>query len=419
MPSWTRRRFLAAGAVLAGMAGCAPWAGKASRGTVVVIGGGYGGATAAKYVRLFDSGVNVYLVDPAEPYWSCPGSNGVVAGMEELASLERRRESLRQRWGVELVKDSVTAVDGESRRVRLAGGGMLAYDRLIVAPGIDFRWDAIEGYDETVAEFLPHAWKAGPQTDLLRRQLQAMPDGGTVAISVPANPYRCPPGPYERASLIAHYCQRHKPRSKILILDAKTQFTKQALFQEGWRRHYGGMLEWLPYTTTGRLERVAAKRRSLVTEFDTFQADVINLIPPQQAGSIARLAGLTDNTGWCPVHPDTFSSTLLPNVHVIGDACTATPMPKSAFAANNQAKACALAIVSSLQGKDVPAPVLINTCYSFITPEQAVSVAGVYRVKEGHLISSAGGETALTDDWGLEAKHAMGWRKAIAEDTFG
>ncbi|BBL71570.1 NAD(P)/FAD-dependent oxidoreductase [Methylogaea oryzae] len=413
----SRRRFLAGLGVLGAWAaaGCAPLA-RGAR--VVVIGGGYGGATAAKYVRLLAPDIRVYLVDPSEVYLSCPGSNDVLAGLAELSSLERSRDGLSRRWGVELVRDAVAAVDGAKRQVRLQSGASLAYDRLVVSPGIDFRWNAIPGYDEAASQNIPHAWKAGPQTLLLRDQLRAMPEDGLVVLTAPANPYRCPPGPYERASLVAHYLQRHKPRAKLLILDAKSAFSKQALFQEAWRRHYPGRLEWLPYTRTGQIERIDAASRTVHCEFETFRADVLNVIPPQQAGAVARQAGLADAGGWCPVHPDSFASTLLPDIHVIGDACSASPMPKSAFAAGSQAKACAVAVVASLQGRPAPSPTLINTCYSFVTPDEAVSVAGVYKPKDGQLTTASGGETPLDADWREEARYAHGWREAAKDDSF-
>jgi sulfide dehydrogenase [flavocytochrome c] flavoprotein subunit len=417
-----RRRFLGHLALLGGWlaGGCATSSapGKASRATVVVVGGGYGGATAARYLRRLDPSLQVYLVDPSEPYLSCPGSNDVIAGWQTMDSLQRSHGALQQQ-GLNWIQDSAAALDLEKRRVRLAHGADLAYDRLILSPGIDLRWDAVPGYDEAASRVIPHAWKAGEQTELLRRQLQAMPDNGTVLISVPANPYRCPPGPYERASLIAHYLQRHKPRAKLLILDGKTQFSKQPLFQEAWRRHYPGLIEWLPYSKTGKLERLDSTSRTLHTEFEAFRADVLNLIPPQQAGALARQAGLSDAGGWCPVRPDTFASSLAEHVHIIGDACGASPMPKSAFSANSQAKICALAVVAELQGRPAPSPALINTCYSLVTPDEAISVAGVYKLQNGQLTQVSGGETALDADWRREAYYARQWRETVRQDSFG
>lgn len=416
-----RRRFLAGcGAAFAawGLAGCASLSRQTARAKVVVIGAGYGGATAARYLRLLDAGMQVTLIDPAEPYLSCPGSNDVIAGLQPVAALACDQSGLSREWGVQRVRDSVTAIVPEQRRVRLQSGATLAYDRLILSPGIDLRWDAVAGYDEAASRSIPHAWKAGPQTELLRRQLVAMPADGTVIIVVPPNPYRCPPGPYERASLIAHFLQQHKPRAKLLILDGKSQFSKQALFQEAWRRYYPGVLEWLPYTSTGKLERVDAQHLTVHTEFEQFRADVLNVIPPQQAGALARQTGLADAAGWCPVHAGSFASSLAPDIHLIGDACNAAPMPKSAFAAGSQAKACALAIVAALQDRPVPTPTLLNTCYSFVTPHAAISVAGVYKIKDGQWQSVAGGETPSNGDQQEEARYAHNWRRAVRSDAF-
>ncbi|TAN49315.1 MAG: twin-arginine translocation signal domain-containing protein [Methylococcaceae bacterium] len=416
----SRRDFLKGGAALAawGLTGCATRSRRSGLAKVVVVGAGYGGATAARYLRLLDANIHVTLIDAAEPYLSCPGSNDVIAGLQPLAALQCNHSGLSRNWDVQRVRATVKAIDPDRRQVRLHNDAVLAYDRLILSPGIDFRWDAIAGYDEAASQTVPHAWKAGPQTELLYRQLQAMPANGTLIICAPPNPYRCPPGPYERASLIAHYLQQRKPRAKLLILDGKSQFSKQALFQEAWRRYYPGLLEWLPYTRTGRLERVDAQSLTVHTEFELFKADVLNVIPPQQAGALARQAGLADAAGWCPVHPGSFASTLAPDIHVIGDACNAGPMPKSAFAAGSQAKACALAVAASLQDRPIPAPALINTCYSFVTPQAAISVAGVYKIERGQLSNVAGGETPLTGDWQEEARYAQNWRRAVRSDAF-
>ncbi|HLF97189.1 MAG TPA: FAD/NAD(P)-binding oxidoreductase, partial [Methylococcaceae bacterium] len=314
MRAWERRQFLKtmAGALAMGCSGCTAVAARRTEARVVVVGGGYGGATAAKYLRRFDPNLDVRLVTPRNSLYACPGSNEVIAGSRALAELSVDLAPLEQDYGVRQVRDWAVGIDPARRLVRLLGGGTLAYDRLVLSPGVEMRWDALEGYDEKAAQILPHAWLAGEQTLLLRRQLEAMPDGGLVVMSVPANPYRCPPGPYERACLIARYLQRSKPRSKLLILDAKTQFTKQALFTRAWERLYPGLIEWLPYTKTGAVERVDVAGRAAVTEFETFRADVLNVIPPQHAGALARDAGLSDASGWCPVNGNDFSSSLAP-----------------------------------------------------------------------------------------------------------
>ena len=419
----TRRTFLGTAGTAAAMAvlGCNGKPLRAAMAKVVVVGGGYGGATAAKYLKLFDPLLDVTLIEKtAEYYLSCPGSNEVLAGWQGLEWLRRSHDSLRKRHGIRLVHGEAAAIDAKRRRVRLRDGPEIFYDRLILSPGIDFRWDAIEGYGEADSLVVPHAWKAGPQTTLLQRQLGAMRDGGVVAITAPANPYRCPPGPYERASLIAHFLRSHKPRSKILILDAKTQFSKQALFFQGWQSLYADMVEWISAEKEGAIERVDTRKRIVATEFNEYRCDVLNVIPPQKAGLLAQEAGLADASGWCPVDPNSFVSTLQPEIHVIGDACVAAPMPKSAFAANAQAKICAAAIVDLLQGRAPGPPSLINHCYSFLAPEYAISVTGVYEYsgQERQLVATSSGETPMNADRRREAAFARSWQSNIAADAF-
>ncbi len=388
---------------------------------VAVVGGGFAGASAAKYLKLLNPELEVTLVEQQANYLSCPGSNEVIAGLKQPDELRRKYDILRNVQGIQTVTAEAQTIDTARRTVSLADGSAIPYDRLIVAPGIDFRWDAIDGYDETASLLAPHAWKAGPQTTLLRRQLQAMPDGGVVLITAPANPYRCPPGPYERASLIAHFLKRYKPRSKVLILDAKTQFSKQSLFLQGWEELYPGMVEWISAEKEGKIERVDAQSRVVFTEFDEHRADVLNVIPPQKAGKLAHQAGLTDQSGWCPIDPLTFESPLAPYVHIIGDACTATPMPKSAFAANSQAKICAAAVIDLLQDRKPGHPSLINHCYSFLKPDYAISITGVYKYSptEKQLEAVSTGETPMNGDRRKEAEHARSWQKIIATDAFG
>jgi NADPH-dependent 2,4-dienoyl-CoA reductase/sulfur reductase-like enzyme len=308
--------------------------------------------------------------------------------------------------------------------VTLAGGPRLAYDRLVLAPGVDLRWDSVPGYTEAAAERMPHAWKAGEQTTLLRRQLEAMPDGGLVVISAPANPYRCPPGPYERASLIAYYLKTQKPKSKLIILDAKDAFSKQRLFQNAWKELYPGLIEWVSLSSGGKVSRVDAVSMTVETDFAKHQAAVANIIPPQKAGHIAELAGVADRTGWCPVEPLSFESTLQPNIHVLGDACIAGAMPKAGFAANAQAKVCAAALVRLLAGKQPDEPRLINTCYTTVAPEYGITVAAVYRPVNGQLVEvqGAGGTSAVDAPKSVreqEAKLADAWFKTITGEIFG
>ncbi len=323
-----------------------------------------------------------------------------------------------------MVHAAATAVDPQARRVRLADGAMLPYDRLVVAPGIDFRWNAIPGYSEAAAERMPHAWKAGDQTLLLRRQLEGMADGGLVVIAVPANPYRCPPGPYERASLIAHYLKTRKGRSKVLVLDAKDSFSKQRLFTAAWGQLYPGLLEWVPLSQGGKVTAVDSDAGTVSTDFERYKPAVANIIPPQRAGTIAEMAGVADRTGWCPIDPVTFESRLQRNVHVIGDAAIAGAMPKSAFAANAQAKICAAAVVALLRGEAFPDPVLLNTCYSLAAPDYGISIAGVYRPKDGQFadVEGAGGISPLQaprETRALEAQYAEAWFRTITTEAFG
>jgi sulfide dehydrogenase [flavocytochrome c] flavoprotein subunit len=310
-----------------------------------------------------------------------------------------------------------------ARAVTLGNGARLIYDRLVLAPGIDIRWDSISGYTESAAERMPHAWKAGEQTLLLRRQLEAMADGGTVIISACENPFRCPPGPYERASLIAYYLKTKKPKSKLIILDAKDAFSKQRLFQNAWRELYPN-LEWVSLSAGGKVTSIEAGVMTLVTDFGRHKADVANVIPPQKAGHIAELAGIADRSGWCPIDPVTFESKLQSNIHVIGDACIAGGMPKSAFAANAQAKVCAAAVTKLLAGAKPEQAKLINTCYSLVAPDYGISIAGVYQPADGQLkdVEGAGGVSPLdapSSTRALEAQFANAWFKTITEEVFG
>jgi NADPH-dependent 2,4-dienoyl-CoA reductase/sulfur reductase-like enzyme len=294
----------------------------------------------------------------------------------------------------------------------------------VLSPGIELRWGAIEGYDTAASEVFPHAWQAGPQTLLLRQQLEAMTDGGLVIIAAPAEPYRCPPGPYERASLIAHFLKTHKPRSKLLILDAKNSFSKQELFRAAWERLYAGLLEWIPLSQSGRVIRVDTQARTVFTDFDEYKPAVANIIPPQHAAAIVRLEGLDEGQGWCPVRARTFESTRHPGIHIIGDAAIANPMPKSAFSANNQAKACAAAIVALLRGTALPEPALMNTCYSLIAPDYGISIAAVYRVVDDTIVTVDGSSGvsplhASPETRALEAEYASSWYTNITADTFG
>ncbi len=427
----TRRRFtqMAAAAPLAAAPLVA--APRLARGQaaahVVVVGGGFGGATAAKYLKKGAPDLRVTLVEPNARFITCPYSNLVLAGWRDLESITHSYDALGERWGVELRRDAVTGIDAEARRVSLAGGDSLSWDRLIVSPGVDLRppeEGGIAGYDTAAHEAMPHAWKPGAQTLLLRRQLEAMEDGGTFVLAAPPNPFRCPPGPYERASMVADYFTKHKPKSKILILDAKERFSKQGLFEQGWARFYPGMIEWVNLTNDGKVVEVDPATRTLITEFGMEHvADVANVVPAQYAKAIARTSGLADESGWCPVEGRTFESTLVPGVHVVGDAAVASPMPKSGFAANSQGKTAAAAVLALLAEQEPAHPAWVNTCYSHVAPDYAISVAGVYRASEAGIVSveGSGGVSPMDADDAtrkLESVYADGWYDSITADMF-
>jgi sulfide dehydrogenase [flavocytochrome c] flavoprotein chain len=390
---------------------------------VVVVGCGFGGATAARFLRRADPRLDVALVEANPQFTACPFSNEVIAGLRDIAA-QRFSYGAIAADGVHVIHTEATAVDPPARRVTLGDGTALPYDRLILSPGIDIAWGALPGYDEVAAERMPHAWKAGAQTLLLRSQLEAMPDGGLVVMSAPANPYRCPPGPYERASLIAYYLKTKKPRAKLLLLDAKDVFSKQKLFLAAWTQLYPDLLEWVSLSNGGKVTRVDPATNSFETDFGTHKADIGNVIPPQRAGRIAALAGVADRTGWCPIDPATFESRLQPGIHVVGDAAIAGAMPKSAFAANAQAKVCAYAVAQLLSGATPAEPRLINTCYSLVAPGYGISVAGAYRPVNGQLtdIEGAGGTSPLdapATQRVQEADYANAWFKTITTETFG
>jgi NADPH-dependent 2,4-dienoyl-CoA reductase/sulfur reductase-like enzyme len=418
-----RRAFLKLGVAATAAMFPLPAFAQGAAARVVVVGGGFAGASCARSLRHLAPRVAVTLIEPNATFTACPFSNGVIGGLRELSAQQFTYERVAAA-GITVARTTATAVDTPARSVTLSDGTRLAYDRLVLAPGIDIRWGALTGYYESAVEQMPHAWKAGEQTLLLRRQLEAMDDGGLVVISAPANPFRCPPGPYERASLIAHYLKTKKPKSKLIVLDAKDAFSKQRLFQSAWSELYPGLLEWVPLSKGGKVISVEAATRTLVTDFGKHQAKVANVIPPQKAGRIADAAGVTDRTGWCPIDPVTFESKLQPGVHVIGDAAIAGAMPKSAFAANSQAKTCAAAVAALLAGATPPSPKLINTCYSLVAPDYGISVAGVYQPTGGQLadVPGSGGVSPAEAPRGAraaEAALAEAWFRTITAEVFG
>ena len=415
----SRRRLLGAGAALSGLAlsGCASMSSGPSIGRVVVVGGGFGGATAARYLKMWGGNIDVTLVERNTSFVSCPISNMVLGGHKQMADISRGYDGLKA-MGVKVVQGEVTAIDAAGKKVRLAGGGELAYDRLVVSPGIDFMFEQVGGLQAAVdSGRIAHSWKAGPQTVALRKQLESMRDGGVFAMSIPKVPYRCPPGPYERACMVASYLKTAKPRSKVLVLDANPEIqSKKALFERAFKQHYDGLIE---YRANAELKEVAGMTAKL--EFEDVRADVLNVIPPQRAGDLARSAGLINvNNRWAGVDWLTMESTAVKGVHVLGDATFSAPaMPKSGHMANQHAKVAAAAIISLLKGEAVnPTPVVMNTCYSFVTARDVVHVASVHQYddkdKTFKTVPGSGGVSAAASE--LEGRYALSWADNIWND---
>ncbi|MBR0968946.1 FAD-dependent oxidoreductase [Bradyrhizobium diazoefficiens] len=393
-----------------------------SAGRIVVVGGGFGGAACARALKRAQANLQVILIEPNAVFTSCPFSNEVIAGLRDIDAQQFGYDRLAAE-GIIVIGEAVTTIRSQQRSVMTADGVALPYDRLVLSPGIDFNFDVLPGYDGPASEKMPHAWKAGPQTLLLRRQLEAMDDGGTVAIAIPANPSRCPPAPYERASLIAHYLKTKKPRSKVLILDAKDSFSQQRLFEQAWKDLYGDMIERVGLSQGGRVTSVDPSTGTIISEFGNYTPDVANVIPPQRAGHIAEVAGAADATGWCPIDPMTFESKLVPNIHVIGDACLGGGIPKSASAASAQGKACAAAIIHLLAGRAPETPRLTGVCYNMAAPGYGFSLAGNYQPKGDIFAEVEGGATSPVDapreTRAREAVEAERWFQTITADTFG
>jgi NADPH-dependent 2,4-dienoyl-CoA reductase/sulfur reductase-like enzyme len=422
MPRREFLRALGAAGLAAASGGCATAPRAGSAGSVVVVGGGYGGATAAKYLNLWSQGaVDVTLVEANANFVSCPLSNLVLGGSKQLADITVSYDGLERR-GVRILYDTATAVDAQRHVVKLARGGELRYDRLVLSPGIDFLYDQVRGLDNPEAQSkVLHAWKAGPQTVALRRQLEAMPDGGVFAISIPRAPYRCPPGPYERACQAAWYFKRTKPRAKVLVLDGNEDVqSKKALFLRAWNEEYKGIVEYLPNCVLTDVDV-----HTLTAKFETAddaKADVLNVIPPHRAGNIAAQAGvITANDSWCEVDFLTFESIKVKDIHVLGDAIQVAPlMPKSGHMANQHGKVAAAAVLAALSGQPVnPAPVLINTCYSFITDRDAVHVASVHQYdREQRTLLPVPGSGGLSPAMSaLEGDYAFAWAKNTWADA--
>lgn len=420
-----RRQFIqtiGAGTALAATVGCASTASPAKP-KVVVVGGGYGGSTAAKYIRMWSEGtIDVTLVEPNATFISCPISNLVLGGSKQMADITVGYDILARRHGVNIVRDTVQGIDTEKRTVKLASGVTLPYDRLILSPGIDFIWDQLPGMKQPGAQDkVLHGWKAGAQTIALRRQLEAMPDGGTFVMSIPQAPYRCPPGPYERACQVAHYFGRAKPKSRILVLDANDDVTsKGPLFKKAWAERYKGIIEYRPGFNAADVDALS---NTVISELgDRVQGTVLNVIPPQRAGSIAAQAGLANmNKRWCEVDFLAFESTQAKYIHIVGDAIQTAPlMPKSAHMANQHAKVCAAAVIDLLNGKAPdPKPMLTNTCYSFVSDKDVIHVASVHAYdaerKTMIIVPGSGGLSATASE--LEGVYAMNWARNIWADS--
>lgn len=387
---------------------------------VVVVGGGFGGTIAAKYIRMSDPTIEVVLISGDKDFVACPFSNLVIGGFRDLKENMFSYEKLAANHGIQMVYAHADSVDVGAKKV-VTDKGAIAYDRLILSPGIDFRFDEIEGYDaKSTPDMIPHAWKAGPQTLLLRKQIESMKDGGVILMTVPPTPYRCPPGPYERISMFAHYLKANKPKSKIIVWDANENITSKAgLFRKGWAKHYGNDAKdsskgFIEYHNNSKIVKVDVKGMTIDNGVETIHGDVINIIPPQKAGAIAFHSGVVgEDKKWCPVDQVTFESKLVPGIHVIGDACIASPMPKSGYAANSQAKVCALNVVQLMNGKPVIPPSHVNVCYSYITDKEAVTVSAVYKEKDGKTISVPNSGGVSPDLSELEARYGMGWIKNI------
>ena len=392
---------------------------------VVVVGGGTAGATAARYLKMADPSVDVTIIEVNKDYFTCYLSNEVLGGDRTLDSLKHGYSGL-EKEGIKTVIDYVTGIDAKAQKVMTKSGASFDYDRCIVAPGVDFKWDTIEGYDATVAEKIPHAWKAGSQTTTLRKQLVDMKDGGTVIIAAPPNPFRCPPGPPERVCQIAMYLQKEKPKSKVIYVDPKKKFSKYGLFVQGWKKFYGFGSDnsIIDYIKSDGIAKLDAGGMSISTASgNTIKGDVINVIPAQKAGKVAEAAGLVNAKGWCPIDLGTFESTIHKNIHIIGDAAIAKGMPKSGYAANSQAKVCASAVAAMLNGKEPGSPAYVNTCYSVIAKDWGISVAAVYRLAEDRskIIKMSGGLTPMdaSDEHHRRAvENAYSWLNNITSDIF-
>ena len=391
--------------------------------TVVVVGGGTGGATAAKYIKKYAKDANVIIVEKNKTYHTCYFSNNVIGGISDIQSIEHTYDGLKNNHGIKVIHATATKVDAAHKKVVLSNGKKIAYDKVVVSPGIDFKWNSIPGHSEEASQYaVPHAYQAGTQTQILRDQLMNMKKGGTFVLIPPTNPFRCPPGPYERASLVAHYLKNNNPTAKLIILDQKEKFSKFGLFRQGWKREYSKIIDWRAKSKGGQVKHIDTATKTIKTvSGDTIKADVINLIPAQKAGKIAFASGLTKGD-WCPINTMTFESKIHKNVYVIGDSSIAAQMPKSGFSANSQAKILAMQVAKSLHGKaEMKRTILSNTCYSFINPSYAISVTAAYKGTPKKIKKTSGGLSPMganASERKALANTARAWYDGITSDMF-
>lgn len=411
-----RRVFLGA-ASLSVAASLAPRIARGAKPRVVIVGGGFGGSACALALKRADASLDVTLIDPVARYVTCPMSSEVVVGVRALDTLTITRDAL-ARGGVRFVQARANALDADARTLRLGDGSRVPFDACVVAPGIRFLWNTPEGYDEAASWRMPHAWEAGAQTTRLAELLHTMDDGGTFAISVPAGLMRCPPGPYERASLVAEFLAKHKPRSKVLIFDANNRFPRQDAFTTAWKEIYGDRIEWIPVTEGGAVERVDVRTNTLYTASGAHHVAVANVIAPQAPGAFALDAGLASGHGWCPVDPTTFESMNVPRVHVIGDACIADAMPKAASAALSQATQCAAAIVARFANRAPPTPALDSVCYSALALDRSLAIHARFRVEGGHVVAEPVSDEPPAIS-AAEREASIAWFHSVRRSAFG
>ncbi len=418
----TRRQFLGSAVGVSLAVGAPHVIGKAKP-RVIVIGGGAGGATAARYLAKDSKGaIDVTLIEPSRTYYTCFFSNLYIGGFQKFDDLGHGYGTLASDYGINVVHDWATGIDSTQKVVTTAGGATLPYDKLILSPGIDFVDGSVPGWDVGAQTKMPHAYKGGTQAALLKSQIENMREGGLFAMIAPPNPYRCPPGPYERISMVAHLLKEKNPKAKIMILDPKPKFSKQALFQEGWSNHYKGMIEWLPNDITGGVKRVDPDTGEIFLDGDTVKADVVNVIPAMKAGRIAQIAGVTDDKGWAPVHAKDMRSKMNEHIHVLGDASHQGDMPKSGFSANSQAKVCANAVRGELTGSRVFPAKFSNTCWSLIDTDDGVKVGASYEATDEKIAQTSGVISKTGEDAALRKKtyeESLGWYAGITKDMFG